>query len=200
MAKYTLKYCETPKDYVDMYQVAQSCMTPARAVTHGVDLKALWKTRRIWPSIFYAYVPDLIGVVLKKDGKGIGRRFIYKKKLVGPAYHVQQPAKFVDDAFGGHYDYGVIYAKKFAELLAEDGYKTSIRGHIQPKSFYIPQVTYKGKPYCPIPRLDFIKCPMYISYDEKNKRFKVSYDKGHYKLFDSYDVSMWLTVGLGGAQ
>ena len=198
MSEYKLQYCEKPADYVKMYEAANSCMS---ITNRGKNCWELYQTKNLWPSIFYHYVPNLTGVILIKGSTRLARGFVYGKERIGPIYAKEEYGRWVQDAYGGsRYDYGDNYEKIMGEMLTADGYKTKHKSNISfLKPFYVPQVTYKGRAFCPFPRLDFIKMPLYISYDAKNKRFKFSSKAGDLKVRDCYKYSIWLTVNAIGS-
>lgn len=163
----------------------------------------LWTKRGLWASIWYAYFPDLVGLILNMDGHDVARGFLYKERHIGPIY-------YDDRASGGWYqdEHGNYVPKSitsirtartaFIELMLDMGVKKRVIGNIGIDTFAVPGVEFQNEVYCPLPHVDFVSKPFGVTYDNETKQF-VFNNEGKLIVTSTYDYPMWLTSQLQGA-
>ena len=175
MAPPTIKYCETPEDYITMYRCGMGSCMRVGSYTHLNGISAqLWNDLKTWPTIWYHYNPYSKGVfTVDSKGKPTSRVFILEDKYFGSAY---------SDNFS-HCDY-------MKKELETKGYRQTYPNVVIEKEFRVPGVEYKDKWYGPLPHCDDFSKNFGVKFDTNTKEF--IYGREGMIVKNTYDFRGWL--------
>lgn len=181
----TLHPCETVEECVEAHKYGQSCMRVGSSHFGNNSLRnRIFKDLALWPSMFYAFCPQIKVVLIKERGKPIGRTYIFDTKGDGEF-----------DGYGTIYvDYGFRAIVSVREKLKMEGYV--LRSVSVKVPFEIPAVKYKNKSICPIISNDKLSYYFYVKYNEKKDIFMFSpkVKEGWRRVGDSYAYQGWMNT------